>query len=127
MKPFRSLCLALLALAFTLSASAADPAGSWKWTIAPPNGDPVEVSLTLEMKEGKLSGTYRSPFGEAKISNATLKADAIAFDVERDMNGTKFTIKYTGKLEGDTIKGNAEVSGFGDQGTKMEWVAKRTK
>jgi hypothetical protein len=128
MKLPRSASLAFVAFSLTAAAFAADAAGNWKWNITPPNGDAIEISLTLEMKDGKLSGTYHSPFGEAKISNATLKDNAIAFDVEREMNGAKFTVKYAGKLEGDAIKGTVELPGFdGGAASKMPWDAKRTK
>ena len=46
-----------------------------------------------ELKDGKLTGIYQRPFGEAPISQGTFKDDAVAFEVEGDLNGTKFVIK----------------------------------
>jgi hypothetical protein len=129
MKILRIVRAPLVAFLFVASVfAAADPSGSWKWSITPPNGDPIEISLTLEMKDGKLAGTYKSPFGESKISNVTWKDDALAFDVEREINGNKFTIKYAGKLTDGVIKGTFEFPGFnGGQPTKQTWDAKRVK
>lgn len=79
MKILRSALTAFAALCFVALALAADPAGAWKWTITPPNGDPIEISVKLEFKDGKLTGTYQSPFGEAAISKGTFKDGAIAF------------------------------------------------
>lgn len=129
MKLFRSLAVAFAALYLAaIGFAAADPSGAWKWSLNRPDGEPIEVSLKLELKEGKLTGTYKSPFGEAPISKTSVKDDVIAFEVEREFNGNKFTVKYGGKLEGDAIKGTVEFPGFdGGEPRKMEWNAKRVK
>jgi hypothetical protein len=123
----KSLRLLLLAAAgaFAAAAFAADPTGTWKWHVATPNGD-IETTLKLESKDGQLTGTYANQFGESAISNAALKDDALAFDVERDLGGNKFVLKYRGKLDGDTIKGTLEAPGFdGGEPRKLDWNAKR--
>lgn len=131
MKLIRSLAAACAALFLFASLFAADgsPAGTWKWTIETPNGDSIEASARLELDgDGKLSGTYESPFGAAKISDGSFKDDTVAFAVEREFDGNKFTVKYTGKLEGDAINGTIELPGFdGGEPTKMPWRAKRAK
>src|SRR4051812_14481126 len=109
MKTLRLLC-SLLALAVATSAFAADPAGLWKWTTHSPNGD-IETTLKLEAKDGKLAGAYSNQFGDTAISNVSFQGDVLAFEVVRDFNGTKFVVKYRGKLEGDTIKGTLEAPG----------------
>ena len=121
---------AVAALFFTalVFAASASPAGTWKWTITTPNGDAIEASVKLELKEGKLTGVYTSPFGEAPISQATFKDGEIAFAVEREFDGNKFVIKFAGKVEDDAIKGTVALPGFdGGEGTKHEWNAKRQK
>lgn len=128
MKILRSAVVAFASLYLAAIAFAADPSGSWKWTVSPPNGDPIEISVKLEFKDGKLTGTYQSPFGEAAISKGTFKDGAIAFEVERERDGNKFVIKYTGKLEGDAIKGTYDLPAFdGNERPKQEWSAKRVK
>lgn len=114
-------------LALTLAATvfAADPTGTWKWSVSGPNGD-IETTLKLESKDGKLTGSYSNQFGPAEISNATFTDEVLAFEVVRDFNGTKFVIKYRGKLEGDAIKGTLQAPGpDGGEGLKLEWNAKR--
>lgn len=128
MKILRSALTAFAALCFVAIAFAADPAGAWKWTITPPNGDPIEISVKLEFKDGKLTGTYQSPFGEAAISKGTFKDGAIAFEVEREQDGNKFVIKYAGRLDGDAIKGTYDLPAFdGSERPRQEWNAKRVK
>jgi hypothetical protein len=91
-----------------------------------PNGD-LETTLKLALKDGKLGGTYQNQFGETAIKDVTFKDDVLAFAVDREISGNKFTIKLRGKVDGDTIKGEIEMPSFGGDGAtrKMEWNAKR--
>lgn len=115
-------------IAFVLLVSAAfgaDLVGTWKWTTTSPNGD-IPTTLKFESKDGKLVGAYSNQFGDAMISNLSVKGDMIAFDVVRDLNGDKYVVKYHGKIDGDTIKGKIEAPGFnGSEGVKLDWNAKR--
>jgi len=121
----RLLAVACGAALLAATAFAADPSGAWKWTVSTPNGD-LETTLTLVLKDGVLTGTYSNSFGEAAISNATMKDDAIAFEVQREFDGNKFTLKYQGTISGDTIKGTIEVPGMdGGETRKIDWNAKR--
>ena len=122
MKTLRLLC-SFLALA--VAALAADPTGTWTWTTRSQNGE-ISTTLKLESKDGKLAGAYSNQFGDTTISNATFQDDVLAFDVERNFNGTKFVIKYRGKLEGDMIKGTLETPRpDGGEALKLDWNAKR--
>jgi hypothetical protein len=128
MKRLRILTLATLALAGASAVQAGDPAGAWNWSITTPNGDTIDVSLKLELKDGKLTGTYSNRFGDAPIKDASFKDDVVAFSVDRQFDGNTFTIKYGGRLDGDTIKGSIELPGFGGGGpVTMDWNAIRVK
>ena len=115
---------------------AADPSGTWKWTMqgrgGGGGGTPRESTLTLAMKDGKLTGKLTTPGRggdpmSTEISNAAVKGDVVSFTVEREFNGNKFVTKYSGKLAGDTITGEAESPGRDGQTMKREWTAKRAK
>src|SRR5689334_19635962 len=112
--------------AFTASAFALDPSGTWKWTTQSPNGE-IQTTLKLESKDGKLTGAYSNQFGDAVISNVSFQDDVIAFEVVRELGGGKFVVKYHGKLAGDTIKGTLEAA-VPDSGEpmKLDWNATRT-
>jgi hypothetical protein len=111
----------------TAAAFAADPSGTWKWTTHSPNGD-ISTTLKLDVKDGKVTGTYSNQFGDATISNASVSGDDIAFDVVRDMGGQQFVVKYHGKMAGDTIKGTIEAAGRdGGEAMKLDWNATREK
>jgi hypothetical protein len=125
----------LAALTLTAVAFAADatPVGVWKWTVqGRQGGQGFEQTVKLEYKDGKLSGImpgrdagqYSVP--DTPITDASFKDGQIKFAVTREFNGQKFTTKYDGKLEGDTIKGTFERSGSNNKApSKSEWVAQR--
>jgi hypothetical protein len=111
----------------TTAARAADAkvTGTWKWETTRQNGDKVEVTLKLEAKGDKLTGTITGPGGnENEIKDGTVKGGDVAFNVEREFNGNKFVMKYTAKVDGDTIKGKSEVERDGNVRTR-EFEGKR--
>jgi hypothetical protein len=118
--------LFLVALAFAAHAFAADEAtGTWKWS-AMFNNNTVESTLKLKQEGEKLTGTYVGRNSESPIEDGTIKGDAVSFKVVREFNGNKFTIKYSGTLSGDTIKGKSEFERDG-QTMSRDWEAKRQK
>jgi hypothetical protein len=136
MKSLRRPFAAFVAVCLMSTAAfAADASGTRKCTQQGRGGSgtPRETTLTLKQTEGKLTGTVSSPGRDGatnttEISNGTIKGDVVAFSVEREFGGNKFVMKYSGKLAGDTITGEAESPGRdGGQPTKREWVAKRAK
>jgi hypothetical protein len=91
------------------------------------DGQPREVTLKLELKDGQLTGSMSGFRGETPISTASFKDDQIAFSIVREFNGNKMETKYQGKLDGDTLKGSSEGAGRDGQVTKQEWTATRAK
>jgi len=141
MKSFRRM-LAATAAIYLMSAAvfAADASGTWKWTEQGRGrggdggaGTPREVTLSLAVKDGKVTGKMNRPGRDGAvtatdISDASIKGDTIAFSVERQFGDNKVVTKYSGKLSGDTITGTSESPGRGGgEATKREWTAKRSK
>lgn len=134
MKSLRTLLAAAAALVITAAVFAGDPTGTWKWTQqGRQGGQTIEQTLKLELKGGQLSGTLlgaQTPMGQipdAAIGDASFKDDAVAFNVTREFNGNKVVIKYTGKLDGDTITGSTERPGRDGNVMKRDWTATRAK
>ena len=128
MKSLRLTASVLAAFLLTsVLAFAGDPTGNWKWSITGMDGQPREITLKLELKDGQLTGSVSGRRGETPISSASFKEGQIAFSVVREFRGNKFETKYDGKLDGDTIKGTVERSGRDGQVTKSEWTATRAK
>ena len=137
-------------------AKKADVSGKWSWTQqggrgggqggnAPANATPRKSTLTLKADGEKLTGTLSQPaFGrrgqggdapatppapvETAISNGKVKGAEISFEVTRDRGGNSVTTKYSGKLDGDAIKGKIEMPGRdGGDPISRDWEAKREK
>ena len=103
-----------------------DPTGTWKWSVTF-NNQTRESTLKLKMEGDKLTGVMLGrDNAETKIEEASFKDGEVAFSVTRERNGQKFTSKYKGKLEGDTIKGKIEMTRDG-QPQSRDWEAKREK
>jgi hypothetical protein len=127
-----SLALTILALAVGVAGGNAsaqekkDATGTWKYSITF-NDQTRETTIKLKQEGEKLTGTITGRDGtESPIDEGTVKDGVVAFGVTRERDGQKFTVKYNGKLDGDTIKGTLEFS-FGDQARKVDWEAKREK
>lgn len=133
MKTPRLLLAVLASAALTLSALAADPTGTWKWSTPGRDGQSFESTLKLALQEGKLTGTLlglqRDQFSipDTAIEAASFKDGVVAFTITLEFNGNRFPIRYEGKLEGDSITGSVERPGRDGATQKRDWVAKRGK
>jgi hypothetical protein len=102
-----------------------DPSGTWKWSFARQNGDTMNLSAKLKLDGDKLTGTYVGPRGDqTPITKGQFKDGTLAFTVVREFNGNSFSLKYTGKVTGDTLKGKIEFERDGETRTR-DWEAKR--
>ena len=108
-------------------AFAADPTGTWKWSFPGRDGQPREVTLKLELKDGQLTGAISGFRGETPITAGTFQDGQITFTVVREFNGNRVETKYTGTLNGDTIQGASEGPGRDGQVQKRDWNATRAK
>jgi hypothetical protein len=119
----RILLSMLLAIAFSVTALAADPAGKWTASFDTEIG---QQNYTYEFKVAgeKLTGTAKSDRGESPIKEGKFTGGDTLFFVEifkfQDMD---LRIEYTGKLAGDEIKFTRKVAEFAVE----EIVAKRAK
>ena len=123
---------AILALGAVVQAQdkKADPTGTWTWTTPGRNGGPDRKStLKLKVEGDKLTGTLAAPgrggqSNDSAIADGKLKGDEISFTVIREFGGNKITVKYNGKISGDSIKGKIETERNG-QTNSRDWEAKR--
>jgi hypothetical protein len=116
----------VLSLVLATSALAADPTGTWKWSVT--FGDQTrEQTLKLKLDGDKLTGAMLGRNNqETAIGDASFKDDTVSFTVTRERDGNKFVTKYTGKVDGDTITGKTESERDG-QKRERDWTAKREK
>jgi hypothetical protein len=101
------------------------PTGTWKYT-AEVNGQSIEVTIKLKLEGDQLTGTVSALDTESKIEDSKYQDGEVSFKVNREVNGNKYTIKYKGKIKGDTFKGKRELERDGQTNTR-EFEAKRSK
>src|SRR5438132_13774747 len=101
--------LAVLALGVAVGLAAAaddkkaDAAGTWKWTFTTQNGQTINAAVKLKQDGDKLTGAFIGRDGnETPIEDAKVKDGEVSFKVTRERNNQKFTVKYHGKVTGDT-------------------------
>src|SRR3954462_9820898 len=116
--------LALLwALAITVPAAAqsADIVGTWTVNAMLDSGPVPPSTLTLNREGTKLVGTLSGQQGDMRVE-ASLKDKAVTiwFTVPTQNGPTAITM--AGTLEGDVIKGSADLGG----GDKATWTANRS-
>ena len=102
-----------------------NPTGTWKYTVEV-NGQSIDVTIKLKLEGDKLTGAVSVRDMETKIEDGKYQDGEVSFKVNREMNGNKFTIKYQGKIKGDTFKGKRELERDGQTNTR-EFEAKRSK
>jgi hypothetical protein len=100
-----------------------DPTGTWKFKTKFGKKE-VEQTLKLEAKDGKLTGTVSGGKEDTKIEDGKVKDGEISFSVTREFKDMKFTTKYSGKVDGDTIKGKIKRDRGGKE-VEEDWEAKK--
>jgi hypothetical protein len=104
----------------------ADPVGTWKCEYEI-GGQKRESTLKVKKDGDKLAGTMAWPDQkEATLTDVKFKDGELTFAAEREREGQKFTVKYTLKVEGDTLKGKAEVD-VGGETRSFDIEGKREK
>jgi hypothetical protein len=99
--------------------------GIWRWEFTMPDGGQVTPSLKLRTKEGQLTGTSRFRSGtETPITNIVVDGATISFDVVRNYLGDPVVTHYTGRVQGDILKGKIVSESNGEKHT-YDWKAER--
>ncbi|HUE71523.1 MAG TPA: hypothetical protein VMP01_11625 [Pirellulaceae bacterium] len=107
------------------AAADANPTGTWKWSVTR-NEKTRETTLKLKLEGDKLTGSISGRNQDTPIENASFKDGTVSFSVTREFNNQKFTTKYSGKLDGDAVKGTSETERDGQKQSR-DWEAKRVK
>jgi hypothetical protein len=112
------LCAALLALAFTGTARAADVTGKWTAAMQGRGGGGEGMTITYNFKQDgtKLTGTVETPMGDPMpISDGKVEGDKISFTISFDRGDGPMKITNEGTISGDEIKLTTKFEG-GDFG-----------
>ena len=120
-KHFSSIFCTLLVAAYATFAFAQSLNGDWEILINTPGG-PADCTAALKHEGENLSGTIKTPHGDAPITG-TLKDNDVTLKFTVNVNGTELAVTLKGKLEGSELKGSADFGGQADG----DWIAKKAK
>jgi hypothetical protein len=112
----------LAVVSLVWAAQAVNVSGEWEMKVTTPRGERISP-LKFEQNGENLIVTTTNRAGEEITGEGTLKGSDIQWSIVRSTPRGDFTVTYTGKVEGDTMKGQAAM---GDMGT-MDWTAARKK
>jgi hypothetical protein len=115
---------AALAVAPVIAQDAAKPkavdiTGSWEMTVETPQGTMV-ITANFKQDGETLTGTHISEMGEAPLKG-TVKGADVEYTLTLDMGGQQMSIVHKAKVDGDIMRGSAEI---GEMGT-IAFTAKR--
>jgi opacity protein-like surface antigen len=116
----KRLLLLVLGLALTVAPVVAqdaakpkpvDISGTWELTVESPQG---QMTITAKYKQDgeTLTGSHISEMGESPLKG-TVKGADVEYAVTLDMGGQQMSIVHKAKVDGDTMRGNAEIEGMG--------------
>ena len=118
----------ILALALLISpvaatqAAAQDIVGIWEMTTVSPEGERSNTMVVT--KEGdQLKAVAKSPQGERAYDSVEVKGGGVTIVLTIDYQGTPLVITYTGKVDQNGMKGDADFGGLAT-GT---WSAKKSE
>jgi hypothetical protein len=97
-------------------------AGKWDVTFLTPGGEFPATASLAEETPGKVSGTFGSQMGEVPVAG-TVEGKSFKLTMTAQTPQGAMEVVMTGDVDGDAIKGKAEIAGMG----QMEWSAKRTR
>jgi len=108
------------------SAGQANLTGSWTWTMAGPDGQPVEALLTLRQEGGAVTGRFqRDDTRWLDVQNGRVSGDTFSWRVRRDRpNGLTMTYEMSGSFTADAIQGRTTTQVDGAEATS-DWTASR--
>lgn len=98
-----------------------DVSGEWELSVESPQG-PMAIAAHYKQAGEKLTGRHVNEFGEVPLAG-TVKGSDISYTITIDVQGQQVAITHTGKIDGDTITGTADLGGMGT----VNWTGKRKK
>src|SRR5262245_27128333 len=91
-----------------------DVTGKWALEVMTQAGGTTMPSLTLKQEGEKLTGHYTSEaLGEADVTG-TIKGQQIDFGFNVEVQGFALQVRYTGTVDGNTMKGKISLGELGD-------------
>ncbi len=81
--------------------------GSWDVAVSSDDGD-QEVTWSIEMTEGKLTGTMGSEMGDIPLKSGSLSGQDLVLVFLIEFGSESFELKFTGQVDGDSASGSVD-------------------
>jgi len=102
-----------------------DPVGKWSWKSRfGRDGGEVENLVTITRAGDALAGTFSGQDGESPVADVKLEGDVLSFSMSRENARGSFTSVFTGKIDGDALKGSTSTK-FGEREMRRRFSAER--
>ncbi|HSB08523.1 MAG TPA: hypothetical protein VLM38_03350 [Blastocatellia bacterium] len=117
MKRLFGLALTLTLLVSSIALARLNPrpqasvVGTWDVTIESPQGQ-NKAMLVIKKDGDKLSGAMKGARGERPLESVTLAGSDITLVMKVNMQGNEMVFTYKGKVEKDSMKGDADFGGM---------------
>jgi hypothetical protein len=117
--------LSLTASIAMAQSSATDPSGTWRWSYEF-EGKTQEDSLSLNLDDGKVTGTFQGILGKPiVVKDAKLKDNQVSCTVEYKYKDQTVSLEFVGKVKKDDLEGTVAVTT--EAGTEeYPWTPKRS-
>lgn len=120
---------ALVMLTISLTAqNSEDLVGTWIGTATvQTEAEPNDLTLILEMNDGKLAGKMTDQFGtmnDTPIEEVSLDEGVFSFSISVEVPSGTFKLAFKMKVTGDSMIGELDVPDLGVSGT---WEAEKQK
>jgi hypothetical protein len=101
----------------------AEVAGVWRWSVLTSRGE-RQYTLRLNQRFQEVGGKVNAGGEEVALNDARLSGEQLSFTITNEMNQQKVTLRFSGRVRGDTIEGRAEIQGGPFAGVHP-WTARR--
>ena len=101
----------------------ADVAGKWRWSLASAQGE-EQFILSLTQKFQEIDGRIMTPISTIAPLEAYLIGNQIGFVLRYRPPGKQVEMRFSGRVEGNTMSGFVEVD-TGPYAGRHKWTAKR--
>jgi imidazolonepropionase-like amidohydrolase len=92
--------------------AAADIGGTWDVTVSTPQGS-NEASMTVTQNGASFTGQMTSQMGTTTIDNGQVSGRSANWSITLTMGGQSMTITFQGEVEGNRMRGTADLPGMG--------------
>jgi imidazolonepropionase-like amidohydrolase len=89
-----------------------DVGGTWDLSMSTPQGS-NQATLTLAQSGASITGQLTSEMGSAAVDNGEVAGNSVSWSTTMTMGGQSMTITFHGDVEGNRMRGSAEIPGMG--------------